>query len=298
MVISLLMKGKMKKIMVNERQRIDSGESSTNYQANGNITINHGLSYADVKEISMDVFRANFLDLGEEAQSLIEERAEKVITDYLQKLEMTSPESIVKTIDPDIRANIYEVQRGYARRGNDEIENLLVDILLERTIENERDFKNLVLNESIIIASKLTLTQIKRLFLIFVTSRVSFYGMDCQFYINNIIFNIAIDLFVNDSVELMHQDLQYLVQQGCISMSVMSRVLDDVMLNIGLVDIKNKESLEILKQQEDIKKFYSVFEDRQSGYLNATITPVGMAIVISYIKNKLPIKFEYNTFLL
>ena len=297
MVISLLMKGKVKKIMVNERQRIDSGESSTNYQANGDITINHGMSYSDVKEISMDVFRANFLDLGEEVQSLIEERAEKVITDYLQKLERTSPESLVKTVDPDIRANIYEIQRGYARRGNDEIESLLVDILLERTIENERDFKNLVLNESITVASKLTITQIKRLFLIFITSRISFQGVACQDYIN-IIFNIAIDLFVNDKVELMNQDMQYLVQQGCISMSVMSRDLDQVMLNIGLVDIKNKESLEILKQQEDIKKFYSVFEDRQSGYSNATITPVGIAIVISYIKNKLPIGIEYNTFLL
>ena len=63
---------------MSSRQSIKSGEGSVNAQGE-NVTIiqNQGLTYADVKDIAMTVFKSNFYDLGETVKSLVQERAEK-----------------------------------------------------------------------------------------------------------------------------------------------------------------------------------------------------------------------------
>ena len=57
-----------------EVQKQEGGDSSTNLQGK-NITINQGISYADAKAIALEVYKAKFLHLSQEAADLARARA-------------------------------------------------------------------------------------------------------------------------------------------------------------------------------------------------------------------------------
>jgi hypothetical protein len=56
--------------MINDRvQKQEAGDGSTNLQGQS-IVIHQGISYADAREIALDVYKANFIQLSQEAADL------------------------------------------------------------------------------------------------------------------------------------------------------------------------------------------------------------------------------------
>ncbi|PGW35152.1 LPO_1073/Vpar_1526 family protein [Bacillus thuringiensis] len=145
-----------------QNKKINAGDGSTNIQGQI-VTVNNGISYQDVKEIAMDVFKNNFVELGKAAAKVATERAEELVIKYLYKLEEVSPQSLSNTEDPDVQYAIYTAQMHHARLGNDKILKLLVDILVKRTVNEENDLMKIVLNESLTVLPKLTIKQIDAL---------------------------------------------------------------------------------------------------------------------------------------
>ena len=62
---------------------------------------------------------------------------------------------------------MYGAQKEYARSGDTDVGKLLVQLLADRAEENQRNLKQIVLNESLEVASKLTPDQLDALSLIF-----------------------------------------------------------------------------------------------------------------------------------
>ena len=62
-----------------------NGKNSINQQAE-EIINSYGLTYSEVKEIALDVFKNNFYQLSTEANQLAFERAKKFIEDYINEL--------------------------------------------------------------------------------------------------------------------------------------------------------------------------------------------------------------------
>lgn len=141
------------------KQKQESGDSSLNIQAQS-ISVTTGLTYAEVKEIATDIFRANFLELKSEARILVEQRADELISNFLSKLEKEHPEAITAAADPDMQYVIYESQKAYARSGNKDLGDLLVDILVKRAASEGHDLQKIVLNEALQVAQKLTTRQL------------------------------------------------------------------------------------------------------------------------------------------
>lgn len=146
----------MLKILSN-KQNQQSGDYSTNIQAQ-NITIN-GVTVSEARQIALDVFESNFYRLKGEALIVVQERAEKMIDLYLDRLLKINPNAINTSKDPGMQYAIYTAQKEYARTGDDNVAELLVDILVDRTTQNERTLKQIVLDESLLIVPKLTLEQ-------------------------------------------------------------------------------------------------------------------------------------------
>ncbi len=121
-----------------------------------------------MRQAAMDVFRCNFHDIGDTATQVAIKRAEEIINKYIAKLQNKSPLSIRNTQDPDIRYFLYEVQKSYAKDGNIEKSELLVNLLVERTVIKQQSFETIVLNEALITVPKLTLEHINILSLIFI----------------------------------------------------------------------------------------------------------------------------------
>lgn len=154
--------------MINDKnQKQEGGEKSTNLQAQ-NITLNQGISYSDAKEIANDVFQNNFLKLSQTALEKAEERANELVDEFIEKMKDEKPEAIGAMETPSMQHALYTAQKEYAKTGDKELSDVLVDLLIERIDKQERSLIQIVLDESIEVASKLTNPQFDILTLVFV----------------------------------------------------------------------------------------------------------------------------------
>jgi hypothetical protein len=150
----------------NSKQIQKAGDASLNIQA-GQIHISKGLSYEDVKTIALDVFKSNFYQLAGVAKDTARKRAEEITDKFLADLMTRNPEGLQNVEDPDFQYAMFTAQKAYARTGDKELGDILVDILVDRTKEPNRSILQIVLTESLEIAPKLTRNQLDALSIIF-----------------------------------------------------------------------------------------------------------------------------------
>jgi hypothetical protein len=150
-----------------------SGDNSTNYQAR-TITINKsGLSYADVREIVLDVFKENFISLKSESAEIVRVRIESMVDKYLEQLRAKQPESLQNMIDPGMQYAFYNAQKDFARTGDDQLADILIDLLLDRVRITERNLKQILIDESLKVIPMLTGSQLDILSLVFLIKHIS-----------------------------------------------------------------------------------------------------------------------------
>ncbi len=154
--------------MLDKDQSQHVEEGATAIQAGGNVNITHtGLTYDEVRAVALDVFRANFYELAGLAKDTARQRAEEITEDFLNKLKLENPEGLKKGQDPDFQNALYTVQKEYAKNGDKDLGALLVDLLVDRSKQDQRDILQIVLNESLSTAPKLTDDQLAILAIIF-----------------------------------------------------------------------------------------------------------------------------------
>ena len=277
--------------MIKNKQEISAGDHSTNIQGS-DVTVNqYGLKYSDIKDVAMDVFKSNFYDLGEKVEKLVNERAEEIINKYLKRLEEESPESIKNTEDPDVRFSIYEVQKSYARLGDKEISDLLVDILIQRTMNPDESFKKLVLNEAITVIPKLTTKQIDVLSLIYLVKYLLFipeFKIPFNHY-NSVIqpFLTRIDIPNN---QMVYQHLQY---SGCVSISIGSSDFETIMIHKFPHLFRNSgDIIQVLGSFPDLSHLKNIWDN--SKLCNCSLSSVGIAIALSNLKIKMGYEWNLN----
>lgn len=143
------------------------GDQSVNVQGN---TVTVGLSYTEARQVAIDVFEANFYRLEKVAADTARIRADKLVDDYLSALKNADAADDVlgELENPDMQYALYTAEREYARSGDAHLGELLVSLLVERTKTPDRKLLQIVLNEAIGSASKLTVDQLDILSLVFV----------------------------------------------------------------------------------------------------------------------------------
>jgi hypothetical protein len=143
------------------------GANAIAIQATGNVTISTGVNAAEARQIAVDVFRSEFMTLSGTARPIAEERAENIREQFFEKLQHENPNGLSQAADVDFQHGLFAMQRDYARTGDADLGSLLVDLLVDRSKEVERNLKQIVLNEALATAPKLTQAQIAALGLIF-----------------------------------------------------------------------------------------------------------------------------------
>lgn len=264
--------------MIGNKQEISAGSESTNIQAN-KITViqQNNLSYQEVRQVAMDVFKSNFYDIGDKATQVATKRSEEIINKYIEELQKKSPLSIQNTQDPDVRYSLYEAQKSYARDGNIKKSELLVNLLVERTAIKQHSFETIVLNEALITVPKLTLEQINILSLIFIVKDI--------YLKNDPPFEFYYDTFFDkylDTIEIPDGRIfyEYLVYVGCITAEQYTEKL--------------KSSIEQFNSRPNFSSFPKLVRLEHSWDMspisNSSLSPVGIAIAISNLKAKLEIE--------
>lgn len=194
-----------------------SGDSVGGDKAEGDIVagdkiVHLGPSAMEVLQIAQYVFDSNFYRLADEAQKEAKRRADEILIEYLQCLSAESPEHIVSAHDPDMQYVLFEAQKAYARSGDKNLRDILVDLLIGRSKQPKRSTLQLTLNEAIETVSKLSGEHFNTLAILLM---VRFYWLDIgdmgSFgkYIHNRIVPIALLLSTNPMHYL------YLSYTGC-----------------------------------------------------------------------------------
>ena len=161
-------------------QEQKSGDNSNNLQAGRDIVI-HGLTYTETKDLvkteAQEVFKQNSLVLANEAYNLVLSRSEELLDSFLKKLETKKPEAIEAMRDPGMQYSLFNAQKEYSKTGDKDLADLLEDILVERAQNPNRDLMQIVLDECISVAPKLTADQFDALSLIFILRYTMNYGV-------------------------------------------------------------------------------------------------------------------------
>lgn len=152
--------------MLNKDQAQSASNNSVAVQAGRDVVIT-GMTYAEVRQVALDVCRANLLELKGIAESVAKERAEEITDNFLTKLQAKNPEGLSKAQDPGFQYDLFTVQREYAKTGDRELGDLLVDLLVDRSKLSQRDILQIVLSESLNTAPKLTEQQLAALAVMF-----------------------------------------------------------------------------------------------------------------------------------
>jgi hypothetical protein len=214
-----------KKRFMTKVQKQRGGKGSTNIQVDGPLSIIHGTTISEVREIAIDIFRVNFYSLKNDAEKVALKRAEEITESFLQELQEQNKESFRQANDPDFQYSLYTVQKEYARTGDKELGDLLVDLLVDRTKHENRSILQIVLNESIAVAPKLTNDQLAALSITFIFKHTIYHGIDSLDSLNN-----YLDIYIQPFISLLNKReacYEHLAYSGCGS------------IEIGSIDISN-----------------------------------------------------------
>lgn len=239
----------LKKIMNKQTQK--GGDNSTNIQVE-ELTVVQGLTYTEVKQVAIDIFKANFYKLAGEARNIASERAEQVTEEFLNKLQEENPEGFAKAQDPDFQYALYTVQKEYARTGDEDLGNLLVDLLVDRSKQEQRDILQIVLNESLGVAPKLTKDQLAVLSVTFLCKYTQIYGIGNHEDLGSMFFDKMLQPF-STNISKKNACYQHLEFSGCGSTSIGSSTLEAILgTTYQGMFLKGFEAEEIQKREISI----------------------------------------------
>jgi hypothetical protein len=161
------------------RQTQKGGDNATNIQSGGPITIvQHGLTAGDVTEIALAAVQSELERFTGSAREVFAERSREFIEDLLiPNLLSSNPDGLETFADPDMQYALNHGQLAYGRTGDKDVAEVLVDIIVDRTRQTERDILQLSLTESLQTAAKLTSNQFAILSLIWILRYTSNLGV-------------------------------------------------------------------------------------------------------------------------
>jgi len=267
--------------MLSKDQSQEVADGSTAIQAAGNVTIiTSGLTYSDVRGVALDVFEANFYKLSEVAMGTAKTRAEEVIEKFISKLQKEHPKGLERANDPDFQYALYTVEREYARTGDKDLGDLLVDLLVDRSKQEQRNILQIVLNESLETAPKLTEQQLAALAVIFMFKYTERRGMGNHQVLGTFL-DDAIQPFVGKLVktDTCYQHLDFC---GCGSV----QLGHDRAKILSLYNTGTMNESEVRQKCVDIRPFMATLFDvwSASPIKQFVLTSVGIAIGHANVK--------------
>lgn len=152
--------------MFGNKQQQKSGDQSVNIQAN-TLNIHQGLSVEEVRCIAQETWNANWIQIVGAAKDIAEQRFNEFLEHLLEKLNEKGSELLVSFHDPDMVYLFLSAGKDYARSGDSNIEDFLIEILVQRANEQQRTLTQVVLGEAVQVVPKLIGCQLDTLSIIF-----------------------------------------------------------------------------------------------------------------------------------
>jgi hypothetical protein len=157
-------------IIINGVGKVEINHNTQQLQVS-NMTIN--IFPSEVQHMMLDIFEANFYKLSQSSAQKAARRAEEMTNEFLQKLYSQIPNKENKLQEPAVQYSLFNALKEYAKTGNTELKEQLLDLLLQRINSDERSLKQIVLDKAIDTLPHITLQHVKSLTFIFMIENLA-----------------------------------------------------------------------------------------------------------------------------
>lgn len=196
-----------------DSQKQEVSKGSTAVQASGSVTINQGLTTAQMSEI-MSAIAVHVERLSSVARGTIEERLNQLQSSLIDRFSSDQSARSDAFAEPDFQAAVLDAQKSYARSGDEGLKLALTDLIAQRSRKMVRSRLSLTLNDAIAKIGFIPDHDLNLLSLIFLFKHVQFEMIGnmqtfCQCFegpISSII----------DSISTSESAASYLAAHGCI----------------------------------------------------------------------------------
>jgi hypothetical protein len=192
--------------------RQKAGNNSQLVQAN-TVNNNYGISVQDAEHICLRLIEEKFASHSQEAYQTAKGRFEEFAFNYLKALTEKSPQAIENLSDPGIQSSILAAEEGFAKSGDTNLGEILVEMLVKRTSEASRDVRQLALDEAISAAQKLAPKHLDALSVLFLFRRVHIGTSTLPQFFQSM--RALIDPVAASFASFSESDAQYLEATGC-----------------------------------------------------------------------------------
>ncbi|MFE4870772.1 LPO_1073/Vpar_1526 family protein [Streptomyces sp. NPDC056682] len=152
-------------------QKQRSGDNSHNIQA---AVANFGLGYDDVLAVVSNYVDSKLSTLSQAAFEEARDRVEELTVNYLKKIQDGHSDALENAKDPGIQSALLDAQSAYAKMGDHDLGQVLVEMLVKRTETTDRNVQQLALTEAIVATGKLSYRHVQLITALFLTLAVSF----------------------------------------------------------------------------------------------------------------------------
>ncbi len=250
------------------------GDGAVGIQAERDVTVNVGLTMAEVEKLTQLFLKENFPQLRQDAMEAAQSNVAQLLSEFeFQLAQRFAQVETGKFGDPDVQYTLNEAVIETAKRGGDANIDLLVTLVLERVTKGTGDLLSLACSDAVRVVPRLTRPQIDFLSL-------------ALFFKHMSIPNFTAITDYEKSAQLAHSIVgpaslvsgwhqQYLESQRCL-----------VHLHIGggevyrelkskypaLKDVPPEQiKKDIMKKTTYFKEFVKVYEDHRMNFLRLTL---------------------------
>ncbi|WP_371598824.1 LPO_1073/Vpar_1526 family protein [Streptomyces sp. NBC_00564] len=181
-------------------------------------TVNYGISVQDAEHICLKLMKEYLERYSQEAFEVAGKRVEEFAVNFLTELNKQAPEAISNLKDPGVQSAVLDAEVGFAKSGDEQLGEVLVEMLVARTLETERNVKQLALNEGIAVAQRLTSKHLAALSLLFFFKNVQVNPPTAEDFKERV--KALLPPMCADFRSFTESDSQYLVATGCAVRSI------------------------------------------------------------------------------
>lgn len=139
------------------QQKIEGTKDSTVNQAGGDLTINQGIQYPELRQVVTDIVKSEMFQLSQKAEETKMERAMEYERRLTEQLASNTNSTLIPQFQrPDIQFAMRDSLKEFIKKGSAESLEEQVEMLIERLTVDENSVMRSVIEEAIVTLSRLS----------------------------------------------------------------------------------------------------------------------------------------------
>jgi len=279
------------------KKEISNGSSGIQAEGDINITLNHGLTVDEVKNLVELYLTQNFPRLREDAMHIAQENVNNLMAEFKRQLEtLQFMVDLNKFKEPDVQYSINEATIGVAKRGDAANIEMLTALLLERVRVDTSDIFSLACSEAIKILPRINKSHINYMSLAYFFDHMIVHNLNS---LSDLEASAKlVQPIIADAGSLSGWNVQYLIILQCLYHHNLGRASVYSMMSKKYPAVTNLTEKQIKTEIQKTTYLKNAVEAYDSKKMNfQSLTLVGQIIACLNINKYIPQKKQMNEFI-